>query len=123
MPPHSIKQYENVKETIEFTEGWKKRIENAEKAAAKKQQDAMKQQEELQEIGETDVDITTKDLGILSAIDPIRPVMYPIQQILAMICDWLRFLKYVIIWEVSIFHISCLLLGRYFLILLSDTHT
>lgn len=101
---HSIAQHENEKEAKAFEEKWKARIAKANEDAAKRQKKMLEDQQELEqqmaEIGETtaDTDISTKTDGGMS-MDPFKPILYPIQQYLCMTCEWVRFIRNIIIWE------------------------
>lgn len=57
----------------------------------------------MEEIGDTNVDISTKSGGRGVSIDPLKPILYPIQQYLGITCNIMRFIKNVIIWEESYF--------------------
>ena len=104
--PDDIPAFANAEKSKEFTEKWKKRVEEAEKMAERRRLKAIEEQEEwqkeMEEIGDTNVDISTKSGGGVS-IDPLKPILYPIQQYLGIACNSLRFIKNIIIWEESYF--------------------
>jgi hypothetical protein len=52
---------------------------------------------EMEELGD-DVDIASKTSRGVS-IDPFKPILYPIQQNLGMLCRYLRHAGYIITWE------------------------
>jgi hypothetical protein len=99
--PHNIKQYEQYEEAKKFLEDQQKRIEESEKAAERAYEESVKAQEEyereMEEIGEADVDISTKTGGV--SLDPFKPILFPVQQNLALICRYLRHVRYVLFWE------------------------
>ena len=84
-----------------FLEQWRHRIAEAEERAAKAYEESVKQQEayerEMEEIGEENIDISTKRGGV--SIDPFKPILFPMQQNLAMICRYIRHVKYILCWE------------------------
>jgi hypothetical protein len=101
VPPHSIKPYENIEEVNEATENWVRRIEDAEKKAARDATAAkLEEQERLREMEEigAEVDIATKVNGGIS-IDPVRAALYPIQLMLGMVCRTVRLVKNIFIWQ------------------------
>lgn len=101
LPPHSIKPYENHEKAQAFLEDWKKRLADSEAAAAKSIKEAEKRQQEyereLAEIGEEHVDISTK--GSSLSVDPFKPILFPLQQTLAIVCRYIRHVKFIILWE------------------------
>jgi len=106
--PHDIKPDENKEAAEEFQQQWTKRVKDAEEAAAKAAAEALKRQEEQlkeqEEIGEAEVDISTKGGGV--SINPLiafKPILYPIQQALGTVCNGIRFTRNVIIWEENYF--------------------
>ena len=100
-PPHSIKAFENHEMSQKFMENWEKRIKDSEDAAAKAYEENVKAQQEyereMDEIAETTTDISTKRNGI--SIDPFKPILFPVQQNLAMVCRYTRHARYIISWE------------------------
>jgi hypothetical protein len=100
-PPHSIEPYKNYDEAQSFLQMWQKRIKEAEEHAAKAYEESVQQQEEYQremeEIGEGGTDITTKRAGV--SIDPFKPILFPLQQNLMMVCRYLRHVKFIVTWE------------------------
>jgi hypothetical protein len=100
-PPASIKSRENYKEAVAFREAYHKRILETEVKAQESYEEALKAQEEyekeIEEIGDTDTDITTKRGGY--SIDPFKRILFPVQQNLAMVCRYVRHTKYIILWD------------------------
>ena len=101
-PPDNIKAFQNEQESTKYMEDWQKRIKEAEDAAAKAYEENLKAQEEyereMDEIAETTMtDIATKQRGI--SIDPFKPILYPVQQNLAMIVRYLRHARHIVSWE------------------------
>ena len=103
--PANIKPYENVEAAASFHKTWEKRIVDAEKLVERRRQQAVADQEEwereIEEIGEAGTDISTKvgGGGIGASIDPLKLILFPIQQYLSIACNILRFVKNVVIWE------------------------
>jgi hypothetical protein len=120
-PPDSIEQYANYEEAQNFLETWKKRISDAEELAAKQyeetQQIQSEKEQQAEELGHTSADITTKRDGM--SIDPFKPILYPVQQTLAMICRYIRHARYVLFWEecyISFWVVTaCFIVGTIFL--------
>jgi len=90
-----------MKESIDFEEKMQKRI-------AKAKADADKRQEEQQDYDkkkasmnlEADTDISTQGSvkeGML--LNPMKTFLFPIQQILATVCGWLRVLRNIYFWK------------------------
>eukprot|EP00934_Nitzschia_sp_Nitz4_P004679 Nitzschia sp. Nitz4//scaffold48_size128905//13659//18448//NITZ4_003579-RA/size128905-augustus-gene-0.100-mRNA-1//-1//CDS//3329552919//4669//frame0 len=105
-PPHRIEAFEKYEETKAALEKWMKRIKDSEDKAQRAYIQAQKEEEQrlkdLEEIGETDADISTKIGGGIS-IDPIRAALHPVQLLLGFICRILRFVKHVVYWEEAYF--------------------
>ena len=84
--PENIKPYENVEAAASFHKTWEKRIVDAEKLVERRRQQAVADQEEwereIEEIGEAGTDISTKvgGGGIGASIDPLKLILFPIQQ-------------------------------------------
>lgn len=98
----TIKPEENLCAIKEHDSRWKKRLKDAEEKAAQRALQYAQEQEEylkqMEEIGdERDTDISTK-LGGFS-VDPTKRWLLPIQEWLGIICEAIRVLKNVIIWE------------------------
>jgi hypothetical protein len=100
-PPDRIAPFENQELTKKMIEKWEKRIADDEEKSKKAEEEALKAKEEyeqeLEELGDTDTDLSTKKGGV--SIDPLKPLFYPLQQYLGLICKCLRFLKFVVYWE------------------------
>jgi hypothetical protein len=92
---------DETKEKAEaFLNAWKDRIKASEEAAAKAYAESVKEQEEyereMEGVGD-ESDLATKSHGI--SIDPLKIVLHPIQQQLAMVIRYVRYVKYVILWQ------------------------
>lgn len=119
--PPTIEPYYNYDAAQEFLEAWKQRISDAEEAAARAYDESVKMQEEyaneMEELGVADTDLSTKSDGL--SIDPFKPILFPVQQNLAMVCRYVRHLKYIVFWEecyLSFWLVSgCLILSVIFL--------
>ena len=100
-PPDSIKKYENLEKAQAFIDSWKKRISDAEEEAEKAYKESLKRQEEyereMEEIGDETTDISTKGGGV--SIDPFKPILFPVQQNLAIVCRYVRHVKHILMWE------------------------
>jgi hypothetical protein len=120
-PPDHIAPLENYAEAKHFTDQWRKRITEAEEKAARAYQESVRLQEEyaneMEELGEMDTDMSTKQGGV--SIDPFKPLLLPVQQNLALICRYVRNLKFIIFWEecyIAFWVVTgCLVLGTIFL--------
>lgn len=120
--PDSIQAYENYEEASRFLNQWKSRVEDAERKAAEAYEESIKLQEEyareIDDAGGVDTDITSKR-GTGISIDPFKPIIFPVQQNLAMLCRYIRHVKYVLFWEecyISYWIVNgCLLMGIVFL--------
>lgn len=101
LPAHSIAAFENQEESAAYMKEWQTRIQDAEKQAAKAYEENLKAQEEyeqeMDEVGDGTTDISTKRKGI--SIDPFKPILFPVQQNLAMVCRYVRHVKHIISWE------------------------
>lgn len=99
--PEAIDAFENHKESEKYMEEWQKRIKESEEAAARAYEENLKAQQEyekeMDEIADTTTDISTKRGGI--SIDPFKPILYPVQQNLAMVCRYVRHAQHIISWE------------------------
>jgi len=121
-PPETIEAYQNYDEAQVFLEQWKERIAKAERDAAKAYEESVRAQEEhakeMEDLGlNQQTDISTKRGGI--SVDPFKPILFPVQQNLAMLCRYFRHVKYILIWEecyLSFWIVTaCILLGLVFL--------
>jgi hypothetical protein len=101
-PPPSYKPFHNYEHAKDELEEWVRRIEESEKRADREYVEAQKLEEErlqeLEEIGDADADISTKVGGGIS-FDPIKAALFPVQQLVGVICRKLRFVRNIIIWE------------------------
>mmetsp|Transcript_26255 Transcript_26255/g.56904 ORF Transcript_26255/g.56904 Transcript_26255/m.56904 type:complete len:975 (-) Transcript_26255:79-3003(-) len=114
LPPPSIEPHQDEEEALKYEEMWNKRIADAEEAAAKRNEEFQKQQAEYEqhvsEVGDAtaETDISSKNHGripghsavkMVTNLNPMKMILYPIQIYLGIACDWLRFVKNVVIWE------------------------
>jgi len=97
--PQSIEPNENVDAIEANSTSWMKRVKDAEEKANQRAIEYAKEQEEywseIESLG--DGDISTK--AGLFTIDPTRVYLYPVQEWLGIICDILRVVRNVIVWE------------------------
>ena len=98
-----IEAHENVDGIEEAENYWEKRIREAEDRAKERAEEYAREQEqylkELEEIGETDVDLTKQTGGLAARVDPTRAYLFPIQQYLGIACTWMRIFKNIFVWE------------------------
>jgi hypothetical protein len=96
-----IRERENEEEARAYIERWKTRVKESEVAAAKAYKDSMEAQEEyereMEEISQVDTDLSTKSGGI--TFDPFKPILYPLQQNLALVCRYTRRAKHIFCWQ------------------------
>jgi len=118
--PKTIKKHQNEEAAEEFRKKWEQRIADAEEAAVKANEErlqALAEQEQLLAETEVQADISTQTDGGMS-LDPLKPILYPIQQYLAWACKGVRFTRNVICWEESYYSFwltaGSLLLGFFF---------
>lgn len=122
-PYQTIEAHQNEEESKEVEMKLKMRLEKAKKEAEEYQMEQMKLQEEheemLAEAGDqtADTNISTRKNKI--SFDPLKFVLYPIQQYLAMVCTALRFAKNVLVWDepylAFLITSACLVIGTVFL--------
>jgi len=96
----TIPMYNHKEESQAYLENWKKRITDAEAAAARAYEEQIRQQEEYaKEMGDVDdnTDISTKKGGI--SVDPLKVFLYPLQQNLALVIRYVRHAKYILLWD------------------------
>lgn len=100
-PPDLIKPQQNINETRSTIDEWQKRMVESEERAKKAYEDSLKAQEayekDMAEIGEAKTDISTKAGGV--SVDIFKPIFFPIQKNLAMVCRTLRFMRAVVLWD------------------------
>lgn len=102
-PPTRIAAHENEVESKAEEKERKDRIEKAEKQAEeynKAQMELLQEHEAMMaQVGDqnADTDISTQNGGM--SIDPLKFILYPIQQYLAMACNALRLVKNFVIWD------------------------
>ena len=102
----SYKPFHKYEEAKDELEEWVRRIEESEKRAEREQVEAEKLEEErlkeIEEIGDTDADISTKVGGGIT-IDPVKRALFPVQQLVGVFCRKLRVVRNIIIWEEGYF--------------------
>lgn len=100
--PDDIKENQNLEEALAHEERVRKRIEDAENAAAKAVVEAEEERvqalKDQKEIGDFGTDITTKTGGKIS-IDPFKIVMEPIQGYLHLVCKIVRYVRNILVWD------------------------
>jgi len=95
---NEIAPNEKKDEADVFESKWKERVRLTDETAKKQQEEMAKELLEAEkEIGDTEVDISSKKGGI--NIDPLKYILYPLQQTLGMICVYLRIARNVLTWE------------------------
>jgi hypothetical protein len=101
VPPVSIQPFENYDKAKEFNDAYKRRVEAMKEEAKKAYEESMQAQleseKEIEEIGDTNTDFSTKRREL--SVDPFKPILYPIQQDLALLCRYIRHIKYILTWE------------------------
>ena len=99
----SIEQNENAEEAKAFVKRMEKRIADAEEKAAQEYEENARAQEELEremeDIGDTSGDISTNRTAGGFSVDPFKAVLSPVQQNLAMVCKYLRLMRWIVYWE------------------------
>jgi hypothetical protein len=106
--PETIAAGENAEETAQFDNTWKELIESAEKKSAARALEVANEQEmlekELEEIGGANAEISS-NLGPKISLDPRhvlgKKYLFPVQQTLLLVCEWVRFFRNVFLWEES----------------------
>jgi hypothetical protein len=83
IPPDNIRANENAEEAKNFYEQWIARVKAEEVAAAEAYEEALRAQseyeQEMEEFGDGDTDISTKTGGL--NIDPMKQFLFPLQQV------------------------------------------
>lgn len=106
--PETISAGENAEEAAQFDNTWKELIESAEKKAADRALEVANEQEmlekELEDIGGANAEISS-NLGPKFSLDPRQVLgkkyLFPVQQTLLLVCESVRFLRNVFLWEES----------------------
>ena len=105
--PAKIEANERAEEAAKFDQTWRELIEDTEKKAASKALEVAREQEELtkelEDAGGANADIASK-LGSGITLNPLQMAkryLYPIQQMLLVACEWVRFAKNILLWEES----------------------
>ena len=97
------KKLAEVKAITNNSDYWQARVIRAEEKAKRRAEEYRKEQEEylreLEEIGDVTEDLVENEIGF--GIDPIRAYLFPIQQYLAVACNWVRVVKNILTWEES----------------------
>ncbi len=105
LSPEEIEVKEREDEALKYDKFWADLISKEEKKAVEQAAEIAKEQEELQrELEEagganTDIASSTEGLGLKVA----RKYLYPIQQILLYVCEIVRFIRNIILWEESLY--------------------
>jgi hypothetical protein len=102
-PPTRIEANQDSLSILEYEKMWQEKMDlNLKKAlqAKKEAEDAARQaQLEAQQIGDTQIDITTKKGNAIISVDIWKPFLEPIQGYLFIICQILRHVRNIILWE------------------------
>ena len=116
MPAPSIAPHHNEKESKEYEEKWNKRIAKAEEEVARRNKEMQLQQAEFEQhvnavgAATANTDISSKDqakipggsaVKVVTNLNPMKLILYPLQIYLGIAVEWLRFVKNVVIWEES----------------------
>ncbi len=105
LSPEEIEALENKDEIEKYDKSWADLISNAERKAAEQASEIAKEQEELQreleEAGGADIDIASPTEGLGLKIE--KKYLYPIQRILLYVCEIVRFIRNIILWEESLY--------------------
>lgn len=122
-PSNTIEPHQNEKESLAEERVFEERVENAQKAAAEALEERNKLLAEhesmVAEAGDQtmDNDISTKGGGV--SLDPLKFVLYPVQMILAKVCNVLRLFKNIMTWDepyiAFLLTVACMALGLVFL--------
>ena len=100
-PPDSIAANENYEKMKAVMDEWQKRLVESEEQSKKNHEQAVKAQQEyekdLAEIGEAKTDISTKAGGM--NVDIFKPIFFPIQKNLAMVCRMSRAFRAIVTWD------------------------
>ena len=112
----SIEPYANEAKTREYLDAWSKRIANAEGRAAKKYDEQLEaQRNTMKDSEDTELDTEISTSANSVSVDPFRVFLYPVQKGLGVVCQYLRHVKHVLIWEDSVMAfwttIGCLVLS------------
>ena len=106
MPPRIIEKHENQRETEAFVNFWQKRMKSAEdkiqrktdEYCSKKQRAKQEYEEETVQPSEITTDeIIREDAGF--TVDPLKPILFPLQIYLAMVVDSIRVTRNIVMWE------------------------
>jgi hypothetical protein len=102
-PPGKIAAHENEEQAMEEERRQQERIEKARKQAEeylKAQNEMLAEHESMMaQVGDqtADTDISSKKGKV--SVDPLKFILYPIQQVLATVCGALRTVKSILLWD------------------------
>mmetsp|Transcript_45291 Transcript_45291/g.54934 ORF Transcript_45291/g.54934 Transcript_45291/m.54934 type:complete len:584 (+) Transcript_45291:1572-3323(+) len=113
--PPTIAAKENFEEIMKWTKQWKERIVKVDQKAKKYAETNLELQEEhmkeMEDIGDTAIANKKSSLSM----DPLKPILFPIQQNLSILCEVLRLVKNIVIWEECYYSfwltLTCIALG------------
>ena len=122
-PPVSIMQNENIRESTEYEEYWTQEMLQLKERAKKRREEALRVStdyiQQLDEIGDTDTNIATQTHGPDFGLNIFKPMMYPLQYYLGIVCEYCRFIRNILMWEECYFSfwicIGCIILAVAFL--------
>lgn len=105
IPPETVPRNHRIKEIEEFNEN--ERMAAERRKRMKEQEDKQKQevlaemQDEIDQAEEEDVDIASGRAGLLPgmSVNPLKPILYPVQKELRKIVTILRIARTVVLWE------------------------
>jgi hypothetical protein len=119
VPPKTINEDENNNEISEFHEFWVNKIKLSKEKAIEQAERRRLQQEEYEkqapEITAVTADEVLDSYGRGFTVDPLKPVLFPLQIYMAMILDFVRVTRNVVMWEESYYAfwvtVGCMLLS------------
>jgi len=101
IPPHCREE-----EAVSYMKEMEERIERAEAAAAKRQEEQLRllaqHEKEMAELDAGDVvdpDATNNGGAAGLGLNPLKKILYPVQQICAQVCTAVRFVRNVYLWD------------------------
>ncbi|GKY95229.1 hypothetical protein MPSEU_000485800 [Mayamaea pseudoterrestris] len=119
--PELIAPYTNSSAAEAFMIQWQKRIADVEDAASRDYEQDFNQADDDTDAlpGPRPPSLAPPKRAGGISLDPFRPILFPIQQNLAVVCRFVRHAKYIIFWEecyITFWIVSvCLVLGTLFL--------
>lgn len=100
-PPKAIHPDENIEAIKEYDENLERKLERKKKEQERKEKEAEEaaaEEEEVEEVDESKI-LSTPQKGF--SVNPLKPILFPIQQNLGQLCVGLRIVKSVVTWEES----------------------